>query len=62
MKTTYSKILKNLILGISLTTLTVGCNDYLDITPPSNISPEEYLKTSDQLGAYMTKYYEDYKK
>lgn len=60
MKTTYSKILKNLILGISLTTLTVGCNDYLDITPPSNISPEEYLKTSDQLGAYITKYYADY--
>ena len=34
-----------------------SCDDYLDITPPSQISPEVYLFTADQLGSYTIKYY-----
>lgn len=34
-----------------------GCNDYLDITPPSQISPELYFTTAEQLGTYAIAYY-----
>ena len=30
---------------------TTSCNDYLDVTPPSDVSPEKYFTTADQLGA-----------
>ena len=36
-----------------------GCNDYLDITPPSQVTPETYFTTADQLGAYTIKYYKN---
>lgn len=34
-----------------------ACNDYLDIVPPSEITPETYLFTADQLGTYTITYY-----
>lgn len=38
--------------------LTLGaCDDYLDITPPSDVAPETYFLTSDQLAAYTINYY-----
>ena len=34
-----------------------ACNDYLDITPPSQVSPETYFTTAEQLGYYTVNYY-----
>lgn len=34
-----------------------SCDDYLDITPPSNISPEVYFLDADQLANYTINYY-----
>ena len=34
-----------------------ACDDYLDITPPSWVSPEQYFKTAEQLGNYTIHYY-----
>lgn len=34
-----------------------SCNDVLDITPPSDVTPETYFTTADQLGAYTIYYY-----
>lgn len=36
-----------------------GCDDYLDITPPSKVTPETYFTTADQLGAYTIYYYKN---
>lgn len=35
----------------------VGCNDFLDVTPPSSVSPEVYFSTAEQLGYYTINYY-----
>lgn len=35
----YKSIVNGLFMGLALTAL-VGCNDYLDIEPQSEISPE----------------------
>ncbi len=35
----------------------VGCDDHLDIAPPSDIAPELYFTTADQLGSYAIAYY-----
>ena len=37
-----------------------SCNDYLDVTPPSNVSPEMYFTTAEQLGYYTINYYCNY--
>ncbi len=37
--------------------LMTGCNDYLDVTPPSDVTPEVYFKTPEQLAAYTINYY-----
>lgn len=55
----YKSIAGSLFMGLTLTTL-VGCNDYLDVEPQSEVSPEKYLLTADQLQAYVNKYYADY--
>lgn len=34
-----------------------SCNDYLNIEPPSSVSPETYFTTAEQLGAYTINYY-----
>ena len=60
MKTKYINILKYCVLVVVLTIITTGCNDYLDVTPPSSIPPEEYLNTEDQLASYVVRYYGNY--
>lgn len=37
-----------------------ACNDYLDITPPTGIPPEEYFNSDTELGAYVDDMYEDF--
>ena len=55
MKSIYRKFagVAALAFGMALT----GCDDYLDITPPSDIAPESYFKTASQIGAYCLNYY-----
>ena len=36
---------------------TTSCNDLLDLEPVSQITPESFYQTADQLGAYMINYY-----
>jgi len=52
----YSPIVKSFFVGISFAAL-VGCNDQLDITPPSTVSPENYLRDESHLAAYTINYY-----
>lgn len=52
----YKKLIKSVALGIAVISVT-SCNDYLDITPPSEVSPETYLWTSEQLASYTINYY-----
>ena len=42
-----------LLVGGMLT----ACDDYLDITPPSQVTPEMYFTSADQLGNYLINYY-----
>ena len=44
---------------IALAMSMTACNDYLDITPPSQVTPETYFNSADQLGAYTIKYYKN---
>ena len=37
-----------------------GCNDYLDITPPTGIPPEDYFNSDTELAAYVDDMYEDF--
>ncbi len=60
MKTKYSKIIKCVVLSSFTLAITTGCDDYLDITPPSEIAPEDYLKTEDQLASYVVAFYGSY--
>ena len=60
MKNKYITLVKYALCAIGLTTLTTACNDYLDITPPSDVTEASYLKTDAQLGAYVIQYYADY--
>ena len=53
MKLKYSKLAGVAALAMAM----AGCNDYLDITPPSKVSPETYFLTADQLGTYTLNYY-----
>ena len=45
-----------LLFGGTLLT-TTSCNDLLDLEPVSQITPEFFYQTADQLGAYMINYY-----
>lgn len=40
--------------------MTTSCDDFLDVTPPSDVTEDNYLKTDAQLGAYVIQYYADY--
>ena len=42
MKNIYSSIAKIIAVNTLLFAM-VGCDDFLDVTPPSTISPEKYL-------------------
>ncbi len=37
-----------------------SCDDYLDIEPQSQVTPETYFTSADQLGAYIISYYNSY--
>ena len=50
-----------LLLGGTLLTAT-SCNDLLDLDPVSQITPDSFYKTADQLGAYMINYYGELQK
>ncbi len=46
------------ILGCGALALAfTACDDYLDITPPSQVTPDVYFTSADQLGAYTINYY-----
>lgn len=49
------------LLGASTLTIS-SCNDLLDLDPVSQITPESYYSTADQLGNYLNKYYDDFLK
>ena len=55
-KNKYSIIFKGLLLGCCLMVLP-ACNDYLDMEPQSEVSPEKYLMDESQLAAYTIRYY-----
>lgn len=39
---------------------TMSCNDFLEVDPPSSVSPDNYLWSESQLGAYTVRYYAQY--
>lgn len=47
-------------LALTLPMALVSCNDYLDVTPPSEVSPESYFLSATQLKSYVDAYYADY--
>ena len=47
-------------LAITLPMALVSCNDYLDVTPPSEVSPESYFLSATQLKSYVDAYYANY--
>lgn len=55
----FMKVAGRLFMGVSLFAL-AACNDFLDEEPQSDVSPEQYLWSGDQLKAYVDNYYADY--
>ena len=51
-------ILKH-VAGVALLGLLCSCNDFLDETPMSTISPENYLTEESQLASYANGLYTD---
>ena len=52
--------IKHIGLYISLGVINLfatSCNDLLDLEPVSQITPETYYNTADQLAAYLNNYY-----
>lgn len=56
MKTRYIKLAGSLA-AVAVALSVASCDDYLDITPPSEVSPEIYFANADQLAAYTINYY-----
>lgn len=52
----YKNLIKGTLLGLSFMAM-VSCNDFLDITPPSTVSPENYFVEESQLATYTIRYY-----
>ena len=44
------------LIGLGASTL-ASCNDFLDREPITNVTPEAYFTTVDQVGAYVINYY-----
>jgi hypothetical protein len=56
-KNKYINIIKGILITISLVFLAESCNEFLEITPPSTIAPENYLTDESHLAAYtITRY------
>lgn len=51
------KVSKYIIATILFTNIICGCNDNLEITPPSSIIPEDYLTEESQLDSYIINRY-----
>ncbi|MBR5661069.1 MAG: RagB/SusD family nutrient uptake outer membrane protein [Bacteroidales bacterium] len=49
-----------LIVSAATLLLSAGCNDFLDRQPITNITPEKYFKSADELAAYTINYYETF--
>ena len=49
-----------LIVSAATLLLSAGCNDFLDRQPITNITPEKYFRTADELAAYTVNYYETF--
>ena len=49
-----------LIVSAATLLLSAGCNNFLDRQPITNITPEKYFKTADELAAYTVNYYETF--
>lgn len=56
MKKHVIKNISYILLGWTLLSST-GCNDFLDEEPLSDVSPEKYLYTEEQLESYVNNYY-----
>lgn len=54
----YQNIMKGLLVGCMFLAGT-ACDDFLDINPPSTVSPQDYLIEESQLAAYTIRYYQD---
>ncbi len=53
------KYINIILLSVGLSGGLASCNDFLDQEPPTDITPEEYLWTADQLAAYSIDRYTD---
>lgn len=60
MKTKYIFFAKYFVYSLALTSVMSSCNDFLDVTPPTGVTDESYLKTDAQLGSYVMQYYANY--
>ena len=54
----HRKLFATGVVATSLLTFT-ACNDFLDLEPPSNVTPESYFQNDEQLGAYAIGRYND---
>ena len=54
----HRKLVATGLVATSLLTFT-GCNDFLDLEPPSNVTPESYFQNDEQLGAYSIARYNE---
>lgn len=59
MKKTYLSI-KAILIVAALCFINTSCNDFLNIEPQSDISPEKYLWDEKDLAAYTIRYYAEY--
>ena len=54
----HRKLFATGVVATSLLTFT-ACNDFLELEPPSNVTPEAYFQNDEQLGAYSIARYSD---
>lgn len=54
----HRKLFATGVVTTSLLTFT-ACNDFLELEPPSNVTPEAYFQNDEQLGAYSIARYSD---
>ena len=54
----HRKLFATGVVATSLLTFT-ACNDFLELEPPSNVTPESYFQNDEQLGAYSIARYSD---
>lgn len=54
----HRKLFATGVVATSLLTFT-ACNDFLELEPPSNVTPQSYFQNDEQLGAYAIGRYND---